>query len=149
MAQTSTHISADDCVITLDNESGTPTDISGSSNTIEINIETPVNTGNTFEGSSPLSWVGKDQTNISLVVWYSTTTGEGLDILKQWKFGSNRATARSIQIDIPDSSSGSDRYYGEVNLGNLAIPMNADGGTGVQVTADLTNDGAFSWTVIT
>jgi len=148
MAQTTTHINASDVVVTLDNASGTATDISGSSNTCSITAETETAKTNTFTGNYPLSFTGKVNVTVDLSAVYTTATGEASDILKQWKFGSSYGSSRTLQIDIPDSTSGSDRYSGEFKLGNLAINGDANTVGGMEVTAQLTNDGAFSWTVI-
>jgi len=148
MAQTTTHINSKDCIPYVDNASGTITDISGSSSTVSITVETETGEANTFTGSFPLSFVGKNKMTVDLTLVYTTATGEAMDILKQWKFGSSYDSARSIQIDIPDSTSGSDRYSGEVKLANLSINADASTVGAMEVTAQFVNDGTISWTAI-
>lgn len=147
MAQTTTAISAIDAVVKIDNAAGTLTDISGSSNKVDINLSNGVGEFRNFTSQ----WkgrlvVGKDA-DISLDVVYTTTADEALDLLRDLFFGGTD-TPRSIQIDVPDSSNGSDRYTAEVVLEDLSIPLDAGADEVVMCSATLKPNGAVSHATI-
>jgi hypothetical protein len=148
MPVTTTGIDATDCVIKLDNAAGVLTDISGSSNKVEIKLENGVAEFRPFG----TAWkkrmvVGKDAP-ISLRVVFTKTAGEGWPLLRDWFTGSNDSP-RTIQIDVPDSSIGSERYVAEVVLADANIPLDAGADEYVMVEASLKTDGALTYAAIT
>lgn len=147
MAQTTTSVNACNAVISLDNASGVLTGISGSSNQAGIGVAVETAETKTFEGQWAIKKACKTAATVSLQVLYSTTADEGLDILRDWVFTSPTA-ARSIQIDVPDGSVGSDRYSGEMVIESFDVPLTADDAGVILCTASLSNDGAFSHAVI-
>ena len=149
MAQTTTAVNACDAVISLDNASGTLTDISGSSN--EVNLTLTVENGvyrRAYSGY-PVRYALSKDFEAELVLVYSTTTDEALDILRAWaNAGVSSLDARTLRVDVPDSSSGSDRYQSEVVLGNLEIPLTASEGSPIMVSASVQGTGAYTATEI-
>ena len=121
MSQTTTSINACDVAIFLDNASGEATDISGSSNKVEIPLVQEVGEARTFQNDWKIRKAcGRDVT-FNITVIYTTTADEGLDILRDWFFGTASKTARTIAVYMPDKNVGSDHYYAEVifNTGNI------------------------------
>lgn len=147
MSQTTTAQNACDVVVQLDNASGSLTDISGSSNQANMDFSAVIGEAFTFDGDWSIKKSCKAAVSIALQAVYSTTADEALDLLRDWFFNS-RSTSRSIQIDIPDSNAGSDRYSGEVTLESLSIPASADDAAPILCAATLSNDGAFSHSTI-
>lgn len=123
MAQTTTSINACDVAIWLDNASGTATDISGSSNKVEIPLTQEIGEARTFQNDYKLrAACGRDGA-FNLTVIYTTTSDEALDILRDWYFSTASKTARTIAVYVPDKNVGSDHYSAEVLLQELNIPL--------------------------
>ena len=148
MAQTTTAINACDVVVSLDNVSGTLTDISGSSNEVSMDLGQNIGEIATFDGDWMLKASCGKTVSVSLNVVYTTTADEGLDILRDWFFATSPGS-RTVQIDVPDSTAGSDRYSGEFVIESLNIPLTAGEASPVLVSATLSNDGAFAHSTIT
>jgi predicted secreted protein len=143
MAVTSTAIVATDCVVQLDNSSGSLTDISGASNSVEIAFEHGVGEYRPFSTQwQQRKVVGKDCT-ISMTVVYTTEDTEPAQLLNGWFFGGDDS-ARSVQIDIPDSTVGSERFSGEFVLTSLSIPLDSEADDVVRVSVELASHGAVS-----
>lgn len=147
MAQTTSAVNACDVVVQLDDADGTLTDISGSSNQASINLSANTAETYTFSGDFAIKKSCKKAVSISLSVLYTTEDAEGSNILLDWYFNSLN-TSRSIQIDVPNSNAGSERYAGEVILESLSVPLTADDAGIIIVSASLSNDGAFTRSII-
>lgn len=147
MTVTTTAVVATNCVIKLDNASGSPTDISGSSNRVELSLEHGVGEFRPFS----TQWksrvvVGKD-VGVTLNVIYSTTADEALDILKDWFFGGDDS-ARTLTIQVPDGSPGSDQYEGEFVLMSAPIGLDSEADEVVMVSAELRSHGEVTLTPV-
>lgn len=147
MAQTTTSINACNAKIKVDNASGVLTDISGSSNNASISMAVDTAETSTFDGQWKIKKACKTSASISLTVLYSTTEDEGLDILRDWFFDGPTAS-RTVTINVPDDSVGSDQYSGEFVLESFDIPLTADDAGVILCSASLSNDGAFSHSVV-
>jgi len=124
MTVTTTALVATNSVIKVDNAAGTPTDVSGSSNKVQIG---PKNGVGEFRAFST-QWktrvvIGKD-TDIKIDFVLSSAADEAYDLFKKWFWGGDDS-ARTVTIDVPDSTAGSDRYSGEAVLENLDMPLDA------------------------
>jgi len=138
MPQTTTAINACVARVYLDNAAGTLTDISGSSAKVTMNLTIEEGNVRTLEGVWPLRRTCKKDAAISIDVVYTTTADEGFDLLRDWFFNAaTYNTARSIRLDLPDSSAGSDRYQGEVLLTNLTWDTDAAAAQPIVATANL------------
>lgn len=142
MAQTTTAVNACNVVLSIDNASGVPVDVSGSSNQAGINMTVTTAETNTFDGQWAIKKACKTAASLSVTATYSVTETEGYNILADWIFNSP-TTSRSVTIDIPDSTVGSDRYTGEFVLESLDVPLSADDAGVILAAAALSNDGAF------
>jgi len=142
MTTTTTAICPTNVVIRLDNAAGVLTDISGSTNKCEIKFNNLIAEysvfGNTWQNRKAC---GKDG-SFALDIIYTTTASEALDLLNGWFFGPSDA-ARSIQVDVPDGLTGSDRYEAEVVLSEHNIPLQARSGEVVMVSMTLLPNGAI------
>ena len=147
MTVTTTPVVATNCVIKLDNAAGSPTDISGSSNRVELSLEHGVGEFRPFS----TQWksrvvVGKD-VGVTLNIIYSTATDEALDILKNWFFGGDDS-ARTLTIQVPDGSPGSDQYEGEFVLMSAPVGLGAEDDEVVMVSAELRSHGEVALTTV-
>lgn len=145
MTQTTTAINACDAAIWLDNAAGTPTDVSGSSNSVTLNLANTTAAYRNFQTTWPKRLeCGKDG-SVDLIVTYSTGSDEGLDILRDWFFATPPGN-RTLKFYLPDKNAGSDVYSGEFKIETLVIPATAGEAAPVTVTAHLVPDGAISYT---
>jgi hypothetical protein len=146
MAQTTTHVNACDVVVNLDNTAGVLTDISGSSNEVSMDFNNQLGEFRTFGTEWPVrTQCGADAT-ISFNAIYSTTATEAVGILKAWFFTDR--DARTIRVDIPNSSVGSDRYTFEVYLESLSIPVSVEEPAPILVSATMKPTGEVTLSTI-
>ena len=147
MTQTTTSVNACDVAVRLDNESGTPVWISGSSNTVEMEFGQEIQAYWTmYNGRMPRRNSTREDAAIGLTALYSTATDEALDLLTDWYF-SYPNTARTMTIYIPDYTIGSDTYSGEVMLERINIPAESEESAPIIVQAVLLPAG--TWTKAT
>jgi len=145
--QATTAISACNAIVVLDNAGGTPTDISGSTNRIKSSIGQDLGRYHVHGSDWPKRLDGERDGSFTLTVLYTTAANEGFEVLRDWIFAANPG-ARSIRIDTPNSSAGSDRYTAEVRIEDLRWTLAADKGGPVMVTARLMPDGEISHVTI-
>jgi len=147
MAQTTTAITANDVAIYLDDDGGTPVDISGSSNEIGINLDNDLLYSPSFGGE----WInrydaGKDA-GFKISVVYSTANDEAVDILNTWYF-TTQPGDRTLSIYIPDDNPGSNLYQAEVKIGNLSMNLGSGDASPVLVTASFRPNGSVALSTV-
>jgi len=144
MALTTTAWNACDAVVQLDNSSGNLIDISGSSNSVEIDFKNDIGDykvfGTKWKGRLAC---GKDAT-IKIKIVASKSAAEAMKASLDWFF--NTSNSRSIRIQAPDATSGSDQYDAEVVLESFSIPMPADNASPVMCELNLLPNGAVNYT---
>ena len=146
MTQTTTSYSACDVSLWLDNDGGTLTDISGSSNAIDATWTNTVGSVTTFGASG---WTKSNSGcmkngTISLTVLGTTAATEAFTTLTDWFFN-HSGDARTLTWYEPDKNVGSHKFSGEVRLLSLSNPRPSDSSDPVQCTAELQTDGAWTW----
>lgn len=145
--QTTDAINGCNVVLELDNTSGVLTDFSGSSNSVELSFDREIGEFKSFaslwKGRIPC---GKDAT-IKIKVIMSQNTGElSYNLLDWWE---NQPSARkTFRATMPDGSSGSDRFTGEVVLKSMPIVAAADDADPIMIDAELMPDGAITWSQV-
>lgn len=142
MATTTTAKNACSARIWLDNASAALTEVSGSSAKITLALKSDIGEFKVFDDA----WryrleCGRDW-EFGMDVIYSTTADEAFDLLRDWWFGARGS--RSVRIDMPDSSTGSDRYTGEVFIEALEWEMASDEAGPVMVSATFKPTGAIT-----
>ncbi len=143
MAQTTTAVNACDVVIRLDDENGILKDISGSSNEIKMKFMTKNGDLQTFGGNMPVRLsCGKDA-DFSLIAVYTLALEEARDLINEWYFGTGGL--RTLQVNIPDSSVGSDRYFGEVILDSFDFTASSGDASPIKLTAALKPSGDWNY----
>lgn len=148
MAKTTTHQSKLACVLSVDDASGSLASLYGSSTSVSLSGEAQNATARVFEGKIKVA--GDSDETVEIEGLWTTATGEARDLMETWYYGGTRDTPRTVQIDIPDSSSGSRRYTAEFTI--LSYDMEA-GGTEdtserLRFTCTLENDTDMSVTTI-
>jgi hypothetical protein len=146
MAQTTSSVNACDVTIEVDNAAGSLVDVSGSSNQCSISMSSNTGQTFTFDGQWAIQNVCKTSASVSVQAVYSTDDAEAANVLLDWWFGSNYNAARTVEINIPDQSTGSDTYSGEFVLSSASIPLSAEDAAPILVSFELLNQGAFTRT---
>lgn len=146
MAQTTTAVNACDVVVNLDNTAGTLVDISGSSNEVSMDFNNSLGEFRTFGTEWPVRMQCGADATISFNAIYSTTASEAVDILKDWFFTDR--DSRTIRVDIPDSSVGSDRYTFEVYLETMSVPVAVEEPAPILVSATMKPTGEVTLSTI-
>lgn len=151
MAQTTTQISSNSWVIKIDNASGSLTDISGVDTKATIEPDRESKETFTAEGENAIVTVGKSTVKIAIEIVYSSATAEGKQLLNLWYYGTSAVSkaSRTIQLDVPDSATGSDRYTGEVKLSKPpSFELDASKAEPLILKAEFMNDGLITWSTI-
>src|SRR5512139_771859 len=146
MTQTTTYVNACDASVWLDNSAGTLTDISGSSNTVNLEFIQVIGELSTYQQKWPVRLSCRKDATFTLNAVYSTASDEALDILNDWFFSASPGL-KTFTVYIPTKNVGSDKYSGEVVLESLSIPASADEASPIPVTAVLRPSG--EWTRVT
>ncbi len=144
MAQTTTAINACDVKIFLDDDAGTPVDISGSSNAVTIEFDNDLGEFRVFG----FKWMnrlecGKDA-SFALEVIYTTAQDEGADLVKDWFF-TEVPGRRTLTVYIPDKNVGSDRFQSEVLIDTWSAPSTAGEGAPIVMSVALLPDGEVTF----
>lgn len=140
MPQTTTAISACDAAIALDSDAGVLTDISGSTNQVELEFTNNEGTAHTFLGDFPIRKLCGKDCNGTITVIYTTTADEAWDLIKGWYHVYDGA-ARTLRIEPQGVGSGYDRYEGEFVLLNYSHPLSSSDAGPITVTANIACDG--------
>lgn len=137
MAPTTTPIVATNCVIKLDNASGTLVDISGQTNSVELKPDNAVAEYRVFGTiwKQRKAGVGKD-CPVTIKVVMSTTAAEALGLLNGWFFG-GVDNARTLEFYAPDGNTGSGLWRGEYVLKSWNFPADAEADDVVRGTIEL------------
>lgn len=145
MAQTTTGFNACDIAIWLDDDTGTLKDISGSSNSVDLNFDNTLGLYRTFGSTWPRRLeCGKDA-QFTLQILYSSAADEGADLLKTWYFA-NPPGQRTLKIYSPDKNVGSDVYAAEVMVENVTWSGEAGNADPIMISATLRPSGEVTWT---
>jgi hypothetical protein len=148
MVTTTTAFTACDAVIELDNGAGTLTDISGSSNSVDVNFDNQIGEFRVF-GTQWMSRVqcGKDAT-ISIKGIATTATDEIRDIIENWFFTDSN-TSRTFNLSMPGNSVGDILYACEVVLSSWKFSGDSSSADPVMYDIELLPNGAVTRSVIT
>lgn len=147
MAATTTAVNACDVAIAMEDAGGNLVDISGNSNNASIDFNNDIGEFKPFGTKWRIRLdCGKDA-SMSLDFVYTTTVSEGYQLLKEWY--QNGGGARKIQVDVPDSSPGADRYEGNWLLESFSVPMDSTSADPIMVSASLVPTGEVTISNIT
>ena len=145
MPQSSTVRNGRNSQVLVDDESGSPVDVSGTGNQWGLELDNLTGQAFTFAGEYPRTIDGKKNATLSVRFVYSPTANEGADLLRDWF---NNQGARTVSISYPDAAVGSDQITGEFRLDDLSFDAEAEDGTPMMYEATLLPDGTLTNTTI-
>ena len=145
MAQSTTAINACDASIWLDDDAGSLTDISGSSNQLDVNFDHDIGQYTSFQAKWPERLeCGKDA-SFTLQVIYTTAEDEAFDIIKQWFFNTAPGK-RTFTFYFPDKNIGSDKFSCEARIQNMSFTGTGGEADPIIVTVTLLPSGEVTHT---
>jgi hypothetical protein len=143
--QTTTAINGCDLTVKIDNSSGVLQDVSGTSNQIRMDRSLRISDDvYTFGTKFPIVKTCGKKATISARFIYSQDEAEAIQLLNDW-YENHSEDPRTVQIDMPDSLPGSDRYTYEALLENLNVQQEAGDANPTLVEATFRPTGTFSW----
>jgi len=151
MALTTTALNSCDVVLELcDGE--TPAvahDISGSSNSIDLNFDHEICDFRVFGSCYPGRLeCGKDA-SVTLNIVYSSAADEAWSLLRDWYYGVCNPGQRCLHIYIPNKIAGADHFWGDFFIQNLSWTLTAGDACPIMVTASLLPDGEVHYEAYT
>lgn len=144
--QTTTVANGCDAIIELDDLTGNLRDISGESNSFEIQFKNDVGDFKTFASK----WrgrltCGKDAT-IKLKGLWSRGANELRQMIMDWYFVSGGK--KTLRVSSPDGAAGSDQFTMETVLSDFNIPMPSDDAKPIMFEINLLPDGVVNYAMI-
>ena len=121
MPGTTTARNACDVAIWMDNAAGTPLDISGSMNQVNMSFTNTLGEFTVFGAEAVKRLCCGMDGVFELNIWYTTAASEGRDTVFTWYFGTTRCTPRTVSIYLPDKNVGSDHIYGEFLMESMDV----------------------------
>lgn len=148
MAQTTTHFKNSSVVFTLDDATGTPVAIGGSTTTASLS-SSPGSSGSvyTFDGDNPIQGVAKRNFTLTVGFVMSTTTTESANIFQDWAANKD-GEQKTASIAMPDATTNSFQWSGEWLLTDMELPADAADATPAIASATLISNGAIAFTVL-
>lgn len=136
--------SACDALVVVDALDLTPTDVSGSTNSVTVNVSKGVGTYWKANQNYPTRYVLNEDMAIDLVVLYSSSTSDAFGLLREWA-DQNVADsdARTVNVRMIESGTYQHNYYGEFILTSFEFSITAGEGGPVMVSASFENSGGF------
>lgn len=143
MAETTTAVNACDVRIYVDNDAGTPVDVSGSSNAVTMTVNVETGQYRVFSNRWKKSLeCGKDL-SLTINAVYTTADSEAKDILADWAMATTSG-ARTITIYVPDKNVGSDKWSGEWRIQTFEFGADVSEPGAIPITATFISDGTIS-----
>lgn len=143
MAQSTTAINACNAVIEIDDNGGTPVNLSGSTNNVNLSLSKALGEGFTFEGAWAFVLECKKKGSLDLEAIYTTASNEARDLLETWfENGGNR----TVTVYPNGKTNGERQYSGEFKIGDYdPFALTANEAGPVKIAAKLQPDGAITF----
>jgi len=144
MASSTTMLYGTDMVIEA--QLGTTTaDLSGSSNTCNINMEIIKGEAYVFNDKWPQRVMTAKNCTVDVTAWYSSAANEALDYFKDW-WAETSPTPRTFTFYIPSKTSGADMISGKFVFSGPSMGIKTAETQPIPITTQLSNSGAVTWT---
>lgn len=136
MPTTTSTVNGCGAIITLEDGTEAVVDISGSANEFSINFDNTLGDYKVFGDANTYRMECGRDASIDLTILYSTGTGEGWAVLKQWRAVRG---LRAVTITLGEDVYSADVYWEKISLG-----AKSDEATPVMVKATLKPNGAVT-----
>lgn len=144
MATSTTMLYGTDCVIEA--ESGTTTvDLSGSSNTANINLEMIIGEASVFNDKWPQRVMTAKNCTIEFAAWYSSAANEAADYFQDW-YNEAAPTSRTFSIYIPSKTAGAKVVSGKFVFNGMKLGVKTAETQPIPISMELLNAGAITVT---
>lgn len=132
--------------IVIEAELGTTTtDLSGSSNTANINMEIIIGEASVFNDKWPQRVMTAKNCTVDMAAWYSTAANEALDYFKDW-WAETSPAPRAFTFYIPSKTHGSDKITGDFVFSGINMGIKTAETQPIPIQTQLRNSGAVTWT---
>ncbi len=142
MTTSTTMLYGTDCVIEA--ELGTTTvDLSGSSNTANVNLDMIIGEAAVFNDKWPQRVMTAKNATVDLACWYSSAANEAADYFQDWYNEAAPAT-KTISIYIPSKTAGATKISAKWVFNGLKLGVKTAETQPIPVTVQLLNAGAVT-----
>ena len=135
-------ISMHNCVVQLDDDGGTPVNISGQANAVKIGYKKQIGKFHTLGSIWNDATEGGIETDIALTILETEASGQAHALCRSWLASGG---ARTLRIDTPTSAPGALRYEGEVRLAAVDPMLDREAGSGDPALTKLQLVGVGAW----
>lgn len=140
MVQTTSAIDGCNVNVMLDDDGGTPVDVSGSSNQVSFGRTRQIGEAHTFTGEFPIRVQCKRDASLSIRALYTTLTDEMRDLLDLWD---DSGGLRTIAYSPAGGNAGDVQYVGEYFLSSLDMSAEAGNADPLTIEAEFMPSGAI------
>lgn len=146
MTQTTTDYNACDLSLWIDNDAGTPVDVSGSSNALSANWVQSTGSVSTFQAQGWVRAKGGCMKNgtITVTVLGTTAATEAFTTFTDWFFN-HSGDLRTFTWYEPDKNVGSHKFTGEAVIQDMTSDRPSDASDPVTTTVTLLTSGTWTW----
>lgn len=145
--QTTTGVNACNAQIWLDDNGGTPRNLSGQTSVMTPNFTQPNGEFFTFGSKWPRNLQCPLKGTVAVQSVYTTASNEAREIVFDWFF--NRSgTARDLVIYSPTKDVGADKFSGSFKLTDFTFTASAGEAAPMMVSYTLVPDGAVTWSTV-
>ena len=146
MTQTTTDYNACDVSLWMDNDAGTLSEITGSSNSISANWTQSTGSVSTFQGGGWVRAKGgcMKEGTITIVVLGTTAATEGFSLMHDWFFN-HSGDLRTVTWYEPDKNIGSHKFSGEAIIQDMTSERPSSASDPVTTSITLKTTGAWTW----
>lgn len=144
MATSTTMLYGTDCVIEAEN--GTDViDLSGSSNTCNINLDIIIGEAAVFNDKWPQRVMTAKNCTIDLAAWYSSASDEARDYFQEW-WDEDAPEPREFSFYIPRKEAGAQVLNGNFVFNGLKLGVKTAETQPIPITTQLLNAGEITMT---
>ena len=142
MAQTTTAIAPCNSVIEVDNGSGTPVNVSGSTQKFDESFDSNISESFTFEGEYPIRIQCKRNSSLNITAMYTRDGAEARALLEAWY---QTGGLRTVAVYPEGQVIGARFYSAEYFLKSLKFSGDASSSDPMMMDAELLPSGAVDF----
>ena len=148
MSATGTAFNACDASLWLDDDTGTPRDISGSMNRVGMNFDQKLGEYEVFQDRCTYRLACGKDSSFELTVVDTTLATEAAELVETW-YHTTDPGLRTLSIYLPDKNVGSRHYQGEMHIENYNLTPDRGEPGPIIISATLKPHGCVTYTTAT